>query len=343
MKFTDEQLRDFFNEIDMCYSSGISITDSIDVVNSELDEDYFNDALIVVSESLHNGNNLYDSMNLVEGFDDYMLSVIKVGEKTGYLEKVFKELASYYERLHSMRKKLKEALTYPLVLIVSMMIVLFVLVTRILPIFKEVLNSMGTDLNNLSYILMDIGNFISAFGLIIIIFMVVIVLAYYIYTKNKYKDKWLIRFFHTSVFTRKLSREFATSKYLYGLNLLLKSGYYNEDLLEMLNSLVENNEIRDKCEFISNEYKKDRDLTSAIINADLLNNRSSKLLKIGYRSGKSDEILDRICSDYDSSIDEAINRFVNTIEPVLIIICVLMVAIIMLSVMLPLISILAGL
>jgi type IV pilus assembly protein PilC len=343
VKFDDSELRDLFNEVNMCYLSGISIKDSFDIVSSEVEEGDLKKSLNIVIKSLDEGYNLYDSLKLIEDFDEYMLSVIEVGEKTGYLDRVFKELTNYYDRLFKMKKKLKEALIYPLVLMISMIIILFVLITKILPIFKEVLNSMGTDLNSVSYLLMDIGDFTSNFGLIIIAIILVFMLIYYIYNKRKYKEKWLTKIFHNSMITRNLSREFATSKYLYGLNLLLKSGYYDEKSLLMLNNLVENSDIKKKCEIISGGFKIDRDLTTAIISSKLLNKKNNKLLRIGYTSGKSDKVIDKICREYIGSVDKAINRFVNTIEPTLIIICVILVAIILLSVMLPLISIMVGL
>jgi type IV pilus assembly protein PilC len=342
MKFNDSELRDLFKEINMCYLSGISIKESFDIVSSEVEDGDLKNSLNVVLKSLDEGNNLYDSLNLVEEFDNYMLSVIRVGEKTGYLDRVFNELKNYYDRLYNMKKRLKEALTYPVILLITMMIILFVLVTKILPIFKEVLNSMGTDLNAMAYVLMNIGNFISTFGFTIIMLLLLITFALYIYNKQKYKDLWLVKIFYNSWVTKNLSKEFSTSKYLYGLNLLLKSGNYNEENLEMLNSLVENADIKKKCIHISEEFKKDRDLTASIILSGLLNSRNNKLLKIAYRTGKSDEAIDSLCKDYDTTVEKAINDFVNTIEPTLLVICVILVSIILLSVMLPLISIMVG-
>ena len=343
MKFSDEELRDFFNEIEMCYTSGISVMDSIDIVRGELDDGDLRNALETVAARLHEGNNLYNSMSEVEGFDSYLLNVIRVGEQTGYLDRVLRELGSYYGRLYSMRKKLREALTYPVILLFSMMIILFVLVSRILPIFKEVLNSMGTDLNVVAYMLMDIGDFISTSGLLIVLVIVVFSSVYYFYNRYRYKEKWFTNIFYRSVFTRKLSSEFSVSKYLYGLNLLLKSGYYDESSLDMLNSLVENEVIRKSCEQIASEFSSDRNLAGSVIKSGILDSRNNKLLSIGYHSGKTDDVIDRICSDYENNVDDAIDRFINRVEPVMITVCVLLVGIILLSVMMPLISIMAGL
>jgi len=97
------------------------------------------------------------TINLTKAFDDYMVNLVKVGETSGNLDDVMQSLSEYYARIDDITNKLKQALTYPIILIIMMVVVVGIIVFKVLPIFKDVLNGLGSDLSSYANSFMEFG------------------------------------------------------------------------------------------------------------------------------------------------------------------------------------------
>ena len=104
---------------------------------------------------------LSESMRTVGGFPNYAIDMVKVGEYTGNLDKVLENLSDYFEKDDRIRKRLRGALMYPAVLLAMMAAIILMLVVEVLPVFRDILTSLGGELPGFSIFLLDGGTFLT--------------------------------------------------------------------------------------------------------------------------------------------------------------------------------------
>ena len=133
-------------QLAMMISSGLSAEDGLGVVANDQPDVGLHDALLKIKNEIELGETLADSLKRTEAFDSYMVRMVRIGEQTGYLDQVLDALAQYYQRMEKIRINLKNALTYPLILLIMVMVVVGVILFKVLPVFDEVLRNLGVSL-----------------------------------------------------------------------------------------------------------------------------------------------------------------------------------------------------
>lgn len=331
------------DQLHMILESGLTLETGIDAILEELSDKETKEALTSIQDSLQENMSFAKACEKTGAFDAYFIQMVKIGEETGYLDNVLKQLSIYYNRLDSMNKKIKDAIFYPSLLFVMMLVLMGILVVKVLPIFRNVLNSMGTDISSLALVLMNIGQKISEFGfaiLVVIALAVVIVLLTY---RIKYKERATSMLLSNFIFTKSLMRDIEVSKVAYALSLFMNSGLDLANAFELLPGLVDNRKIRERIELCNKEIEDGKSALDALIDAKIFKSVYTRILKIAQKSGKLDDTMSKVAKDYENEMSSSINRFLNIIEPTIMISCVIIVGIILLSVMLPLMSIMTSL
>ncbi|MEG0076658.1 type II secretion system F family protein [Anaerorhabdus sp.] len=340
---TNHETSLFCEQLAMILNSGLTLQEGLEVIEDEIDNREFKGAVAKIKEEISLGESFYVAAESTHVFDSYFLEMIQVGEKTGYLDRVMKQCAIYYERLDSIQNKVKDALFYPLILFVMMILLMGILVIKILPIFREVLNSMGVDLSATSIVFMEVGQFVARYGFGILVALTLIIVCFYLYFKVKFKENALIQFLSVFPLTRKLMINIETSKVAYALSLLVNSGMNLKDSFNSLHHLINHPMMLTKINICSEKIEEGQDPIVVFADSSILKPVYTKMLRLGLKSGKLDETMSKIASEYETESVNSINKFLNAIEPTMMMSCVLIVGIILLSVMLPLMSIMSSL
>ena len=340
MKLTNYDTALFLEQLQMIVECGLSFEEGLDTIYSETDNKDIKKMLIDLKENLSFGYSLSRALKELDVFDNYVIRLVDVGEKTGYLDKTLRQLSIYYYRLDNVRHKVKDAITYPFILLIMMMVVMLVLIIKVLPVFREVLHSLGAELSSTALFLMKLGENIAKYGFSIAIILTVVIVGGVLYVFIKYKDDAARVILEKNIFTRKLSEQIAVSKFAYALSLLLNSGYDLKEALNTIPEMIVNDNIIKKINQVINNL--DEGIDRALVNANIFKAMHNQMIRLSFKSGKLDEVMANVALDAEEEVDNAINKFLNVIEPSLIVITVGIVGIILLSVMLPLLSLMAS-
>ena len=250
-------------------------------------------------------------------------------------------MSLYYHRTEETKTKIKNALTYPGILITMMLVVIIVMLVKILPMFQSVLGNMGIALSGVSMTIFSIGKNFAILSLVIL--MVVFVVCAYTWVHLKVSGKSLTSVLQKFFFTKKLAYELSVVQFAYALSLLLNSGIHQEDAFEMCMTMCEDDVLKKKIENIVVRLKNNDSLQECILQSHIFKEIYNRLLVIGLKSGHFEETMNQVAKAYEEDIDYRINQMLDMIEPSLIALLSLIVGMILLSVMLPLIGIMANL
>ena len=131
MKLTMSEKYMFCNQMAMILESGFSLNQGVTMVYEEMDDKNIKGVLQEVAKYLDEQVSFSEAIDLTKAFDDYMVNLVKVGETSGNLDDVMQSLSEYYARIDDITNKLKQALTYPIILIIMMVVVVGIIVFKV--------------------------------------------------------------------------------------------------------------------------------------------------------------------------------------------------------------------
>ena len=177
MKYTltARELSNFFGQLGMLIHSGISVTEGLAILQDESQTDTDREIITALLTSMEETGSLTQAMETSGRFPHSSVSYIKTGEETGCLDEILNSLALHYEQEQEVSEQIRSAVTYPLIMLGMMGIVIVVLLVKVLPVFQQVFQQMGMEMNTLSLGLLKAGSILSNYSGIFLILVVLLV------------------------------------------------------------------------------------------------------------------------------------------------------------------------
>lgn len=342
MKLTMSEKYMFCNQMAMILESGFSLNQGVTMVYEEMDDKNIKGVLQEVAKYLDEQVSFSEAINLTKAFDDYMVNLVKVGETSGNLDDVMQSLSEYYARIDDITNKLKQALTYPIILIIMMVVVVGIIVFKVLQIFKDVLNGLGSDLSSYANSFMEFGQIFSLICFAVLLVLVIVIIAGYLYQRVTHVNV-LSNVVQKSFLTRKLSRALNKAQITYALSLFISSGYDLQEAMKFVPKLVDDKQLRANLEKCNEDLINGDSFVEVIKKYQIYQGMQLNMIQVGFKTGQVDIIMKQLSNSFQEEVSRAIDQFLNIIEPTIVTLLSLVVGIVLMSVMLPLISIMSSL
>ena len=342
MKLTMSEKYMFCNQMAMILESGFSLNQGVTMAYEEMDDKNIKGVLQEVAKYLDEQVSFSEAIDLTKAFDDYMVNLVKVGETSGNLDDVMQSLSEYYARIDDITNKLKQALTYPIILIIMMVVVVGIIVFKVLPIFKDVLNGLGSDLSSYANSFMEFGQIFSLICFAVLLVLVIVIIAGYLYQRITHVNV-LSNVVQKSFLTRKLSRALNKAQITYALSLFISSGYDLQEAMKFVPKLVDDKQLRANLEKCNEDLINGDSFVEVIKKYQIYQGMQLNMIQVGFKTGQVDIIMKQLSNSFQEEVSRAIDQFLNIIEPTIVTLLSLVVGIVLMSVMLPLISIMSSL
>lgn len=342
MKLTMSEKYMFCNQMAMILESGFSLNQGVTMVYEEMDDKNIKGVLQEVAKYLDEQVSFSEAIDLTKAFDDYMVNLVKVGETSGNLDDVMQSLSEYYARIDDITNKLKQALTYPIILIIMMVVVVGIIVFKVLPIFKDVLNGLGSDLSSYANSFMEFGQIFSLICFAVLLVLVIVIIAGYLYQRVTHVNV-LSNVVQKSFLTRKLSRALNKAQITYALSLFISSGYDLQEAMKFVPKLVDDKQLRANLEKCNEDLINGDSFVEVIKKYQIYQGMQLNMIQVGFKTGQVDIIMKQLSNSFQEEVSRSIDQFLNIIEPTIVTLLSLVVGIVLMSVMLPLISIMSSL
>ena len=336
------ELSVFFEQLSLTLHSGISSLEGISIMLEDSDNGEGQDILQTIYTHLEETGCLYESLKISGVFPDYAVNMMELGEKTGRMDEVSSALSEYYERENSISSAIRGAVTYPLVMLGMMLVVILVLILKVMPVFEQVFEQLGLSMTGFSALILNMGKAMNSYSVVFLILLALIAGCILYFTKSSKGRRQILTFLHNSKLTGKISEKIACSRFAGSMSIALQSGMDTEESMEMLFRLTEQPKMRDKIQIARDKLLHGEDFPEAFAASGIFTGLYRKMVTIGYRTGSMDQVMDRIARQYEEEIDTEIQRVIGLIEPTMVAVLSIIVGLILLSVMLPLTGIMAG-
>lgn len=337
------ELSAFCSQLSMVLKAGISAAEGVNIMERDAAEGDEKVLLAHLAKSLQDGKDLSKALSEAGCFPAYLCRMAGIGESTGTLDEVFLSLSRYYERQEGLSRSIRSAFTYPLLMIGVMALVVAVLLTKVMPVFAQVFKQLGLTMGGFSKGALVLGQGMSRYALVIILVLAAIAVFFVVSLRSDRGRRMLknmVRHIKAvgAIFDRQAACHFAGV-----LGLSLRSGMTEEAGFDMAASLNEDPVFGAKITDCRMRMGEGTSLADALVGSGMFTGMHGRLVAIAGRTGMLDDQLEQLSDQMEAEVDDKTSRFIGALEPTLVILLSLIVGVILLSVMVPLLGILAGL
>ncbi|MDR0570648.1 MAG: type II secretion system F family protein [Clostridiales Family XIII bacterium] len=341
-QLSNEELSVFCLKLSMMIKSGINVEKSVDILLEDASTDADTELLSRIHLLIDEGYSLSKALSEVGRFPPHMVRMIDIGQVTGKLEAVLESLTEYYRREAGISKMIKNAVLYPAVMLIVTAVILFVLVSQVLPVFEQVFSDMGVAVNATVSALLSVGAASKATALALSCLFVLGTLAAALLSLSPAGRQKLSRAVDGVFFGNRLNLAIARSRFSSAMSLMLSSGLDIGEALERSGELLDENSFSGRIAACKDGVEKGATFPKAAEDVGLFTKLQSGLLSAGFRSGIMEQAMREVAGICESDSDALLLGMVNKLEPALIVVLALSVGLVLLSVMLPLIGMMSA-
>ncbi len=312
----------FTRQLSTMISAGVPIARGLATLQESSGSPYFREVLGKITKDIEGGTQLGDAFAKHPGvFDDVYVNMVRAGEEGGILDDILKRLALQVEQNASIKKKVKGAMTYPVVILSITVLAFFGIMFVLMPKISKILMDLGgpnAKLPVYTQVLLDASQFSRKYAFIIIPTTVGLVWAVrrYIRTpKGKYQFHALmlrtpvVKTIVTKVAIARFSRTFAS---------LMSAGVGVLDALSVTGGAIGNKVIEKELAEAAAQVKNGKQLSQVIGESPHFPKIVSQMLAVGEETGSTDTVLIKVADFYEEEVATAIDSLASVIEPVMI-------------------------
>lgn len=339
-KLPKEEIIIFARQLSLVLDSDISMYEGLKMMKEKSDHLLLITIIEAMLEDIGQGHSLTHAIKpYSDAFTPFVVNMIEIGESSGDITQILEQVADAYEKELETSAKVKAAVTYPIILSVLMFGVILLLVTQVLPMFNEILSSLGGEMPKLTRFIMSVSLFIGKNLLYIGFAILVIVLLLYFYSKSEEGTYFFDRMKFKVPIQKDIVSALTAVRFSRNLAVLIRSGISLSIGMEMLKPVMTNRYVTQKLDQATKALNEGESPDKVIEELKLFPWVLNKLFAVAQTTGHMDKMLDKAADVMEKETQARLDRLTTVIEPILIIALSMIIGIILISVILPIVSI----
>lgn len=298
------------------------------------------EVLTAVANDLQSGSSISASLaRHPEVFSPFYVNMVRAGEESGKLDETFSFLADYLDRNYELTQKARNALIYPAFIMLTFVVVMTLMMTLVIPRLADMLTEVGQNIPLYTRVVIGISLFFSKYILLLVILAVFGGVFLYRFSKTARGKEMISRARLETPAIGNIYRKIFLSRLADNLSTMLKSGVQILRGLEITASVVGDTVYEKILTEVANDVKGGRPLSEAMRKHPEMPGIVVAMIKIGEETGNMGQILETMARFYRREVNNAVDTLVGLIEPLMIVILAVGVAVLLASVLLPIYNI----
>ncbi len=308
----------FTRQFSTMIDAGLPLVQSLDILSSQQPNKVFKEVLLQVKSDVEQGSTLADALKKhPKVFDDLYVSLVAAGEMGGMLDQILNRLASYMEKSEKLVKRVKGAMTYPIVVIGIAVVVVAVILIFVIPVFQKMFADFGGELPAPTQFVINLSNALKKYGIFMVmgIFGLITMIKKYYNTKGgRLKiDALLLR----APVVSDLIRKSAVARFTRTLGTMISSGVQILDGLEIVAKTAGNKVIENAIMEARISISQGKTVAEPIGQSGVFPPMVVQMIAVGEATGAMDNMLNKIADFYEEEVDAAVDALTAMIEPLL--------------------------
>lgn len=333
--FGRAELMRFTRQLSILINAGVPILECMEILHKQEQNMVLKRVVKNISIQIEEGKSLYDAMSGQQGFDKLYCSLVKAGESAGILDSILVKLAEFLEKAEKLKKMVKSALTYPVIVVFVGIIVIFGLMTFVVPQFVDILKDSGQEIPWITQTVMDISSFFQNYTLLLIAGIVAATMFFLNFIKTKEGKQAWDRFTMKAPLFGMLVIKGNLGSFTRTLSTMLAAGVPIIDSLEICIETLDNTQIAKDLTKVRKAVIEGKSITEPLSRITYFPPLITQMIKVGESTGNLDQMLLKVADVFEEEVEELIGNLTKMIEPLILVVLGGIIAFVLIAMYLP--------
>lgn len=330
----------YLRQFSTLLKAGISVVDATKILGEQTSSKALKKALIEIEEELRAGNPLSQAAEKHRKlFPALFVNMVYAGEAGGNLDEILDRLAVYYEKQHKTRQKVKSALSYPIAIGLIAAIVVFFLLTFVVPTFADMFSSFGSELPAITLFVLGAAGFFTSYWWLILLAVAAAVVGVKLIYDNKQTKYYLDYFLLKLPLFGRLLQKAALARMTRTLSSLFSSSVPILQAVSIVERIVGNEVLAKVIRSSRTSLEKGESIAGPMEKHWIFPPLVTQMIVVGEKTGSMDVMLEKVADFYEDEVDAATDQIKALIEPIMLVVLAGVVGIIVASIAIPMFDI----
>lgn len=333
--FGQKELMRFTRQLSILINAGVPIMECLEILYKQEKNLFFKRTIRTIATSVESGKSLFDSLVATKTFNRLYCNLVKAGESAGILDSILVKLAEFMEKQDKLRRKVKGALTYPAIVVAVGILVLWGLMTFVVPQFVGMLTETGQEIPAITQFVIDTSNFFQEYTLLMLPVLVAVFMVFINFIRTREGKLAWDRFLMNAPLFGDLVIKSNLAAFSRTLGTTLSAGVPIIDALDICIETLDNQQIARDLLTVRKAVTEGKSITEPLQRIKYFPELVSQMIKVGESTGNLDAMLEKVANVFDEEVENVVENLTKLIEPLILVVLGGMIAVVLVAMYLP--------
>ncbi len=338
-KVNQKELSIYSRQISVLVDADLPLIQSLTMLADQTKNNYFKTVIQTIRKDVEAGSTLNEAKRKFPNvFDNLYCNLVASGEQSGSLDVMLRRLAEYLESIVKLKAQIKQAMTYPVAVLVFSIVVTIFMMWKVVPVFSNIFIELGADMPLLTLVVLVVSNFVQKYILFIFLGFIGSIFLFKHFKKTKVGRRIIDQSMLKMPLFGQLFRKVAFSRITRTLATLLSGGVPMLESLKITSTTAGNVILEERIVAARTVVSEGGNLTDALREKALFPIMVTQMVSVGEATGNLDSMLGKVADFYDDEVETAVGSLLSILEPILLIFIGGLIGSIVISMYLPVFS-----
>lgn len=326
----------FTQQLSTMITAGLTLTDSLNILKLQSTSSVFTRVILEILKEIEGGSSFAKALEKYpQHFSQIYISLIRAGEASGKLEEVLQRLATNLEKQREFRAKTKGALIYPVIILIGMIIVIFIMMTFVVPKLTDLYKDFGTELPPTTQLLIAVSNLFVNFWWLIILGLWGGLMFFRSWKKTPVGARLWDKFMLRLPIWGNLKKQLILTEFTRTLGILSGAGIPILESLEIVSGSIDSISFQEDLKKVAGQVEKGFPLGIPISQNPRFPPIVGQMITVGEETGKLDETLLKLSAFFEAEAEQGVKTLTTAMEPLIMVVLGVGVGFIVMSILMP--------
>ena len=333
--FGNKKKEAFYVELNVLLQAGLTLKDALSLMTEERTKEVEKKLFRTITNDLISGKNFSEAIKKQKHFSEYEFYSLQIGERTGTIEKVFKELGVFYQRKNQQRRTIVGALSYPIIVLFTAFLAIGFMLKFVVPMFENIFKQNKTELPGLTKMIIGASDALEQYFWVGFLLLVGIVVLLRFSRKKIWYKKVSAAFWLKIPFVGEFIRKVRIAQFTQAINLLTSAKVPLLNGIQLTKKMIDYYPLQIALEKVEYDILQGKSFHESVEGIPIFDKKMSSLIKVAEESNQNETIFRRLTDQYNEEIEYKSKMISSTIEPIIVLVLGAIVAVVLIAMYLP--------
>lgn len=333
--FSNKKKEAFYTELNVLLDAGLTLKDALELVAEEQKKGKDQELFKAIIKDIVNGKNLSEAIKQHKEFTLYEYHSLRIGEQTGTLLKVSKELGLFFKRKNEQRRTIVSALSYPIVVLCTAFLAILFMLQFVVPMFADIFKQNKVELPWITKKIMTASTIFQEYWWLLFLFIIGVFLLKQIFKTKTWYQKYTSLFLLKTPLIGEFIRKVKIAQFTQAITLLTGAKVPLLNGIQLTKKMIGYYPLEMALEKVETDILQGKTMHQSMSNYKIFDKKMVSLIKVADETNQNETIFKRLTVQYNQEIEHKSKMISATIEPFIILILGAIVGVILVAMYLP--------